>query len=77
VSIRIATISTFAFFTTVGVSGVSAVPINTATSIAPTTAASAVVTYADFVLQDGRCYARGRKTSRPVDISKCAGLQRH
>lgn len=70
-SIRIATISAFAFFAIAGVSGVSAVPINTAASIARVTAAGALVTYADYILQDGQCYARGRKYRRPVDMSKC------
>ena len=63
--------SAFAFFAIVGVSGVSAVPINMTTSIAPTTAASSLVIHADYILQDGRCYARGRKYSRPVDMSRC------
>jgi hypothetical protein len=75
-SIRIATMSAFAFFAIVGVSGGSAVPINTATSIAPATAASSLVTYADYVLVDGRCYVTGHKFSHPVDMSKCKAQHR-
>jgi hypothetical protein len=67
-SIHITTIS--AFCAIVGISGVSAGLINN--SIAPATAASSLVTYADYVLQDGRCYATGRKFSRVVDKSMCA-----
>jgi hypothetical protein len=75
-SIRISTISACAFFSIVGVSGGSAVPINTGTSIAPATAAGSLVTYADYVLVDGKCYATGRKYSRIVDMSKCTAQRR-
>lgn len=73
----VAAISAFACFTLVGVSGVSATPMNAATSIAPAAAASSLVTQAEYVLQDGRCYWSGRnKFPRAVDMSKCTG-QRH
>jgi len=55
-----------------GVSSASAVP---ATSIGAARESAAVVSNADFVVQNGQCYSRGRKTSRPVAMEKC-GVQR-
>jgi hypothetical protein len=67
-SIRIAMI--LAFFAIVGLSGASAAPTNN--SIAPAAAANSLVTYVDYFLQDGHCYATARKVPREVDKSKCA-----
>jgi hypothetical protein len=58
--------------TLAGVSSASAAPV---TSIGAARESTAIVSNADFVVQNGQCYSRGRKTSRPVPMEKC-GVQR-
>ena len=61
-----------------GISGVSALPINT-TPIGTASAASSLMTDAayEYYVQDGRCYVRARTYPRPVNMSKCGVLPRH
>jgi hypothetical protein len=75
-SMRVATISVFTLFAIGGVSGVSAASINTATSIVQAKTADSLVTDVVYEIQEGRCYAIGRKYSQPVDMSKCTARGR-
>jgi len=61
-----------------GISGVSALPINTTPIGAASAASSPVIDAAyEYYVQDGRCYMRARTYPRPVNMSKCGVLQRH
>ncbi len=74
-SMRVATISAVAFFAMIGMPGVSAAPINSASSIVPATAGSLVDDIV-YEVQEGRCYWLGRTRRYPVDMSKCAARGR-
>jgi hypothetical protein len=76
-SFRIVAISAFTALgcATIGMSAVSALPLNTTAIDAATAAGSLVTDAAEFYIGNGRCYMLGRKFSRPMPMSKCAGVQ--
>jgi hypothetical protein len=73
---RVVTISACALSAILGVSGVSAAPISTATSRVLAATAGSLVTEVVYEIQEGRCYAIGRKYSQPVDMAKCTARGR-